>query len=170
MPGLFRRDCSLLAKEWDFECPNHGPQKARPFQAEVKRDWCGLVDAANQIDRCEMALRVALPFFEKRVRVSVGRNTVDGCIAQEPCRGNSRRGRSSTTSIYKPKQSGASDDVFVRPDQQSNQRPHYGPQCLTKKTFFHEHDYDFVSFFRRIGSGLSRVGPGSTKAAKFRDW
>jgi len=24
-------------KEWDFVCPNHGPQRGRPFQAEVKR-------------------------------------------------------------------------------------------------------------------------------------
>ena len=24
-------------KDWDFVCPNHGPQRGRPFQAEVKR-------------------------------------------------------------------------------------------------------------------------------------
>ena len=24
----------VYRKEWDFDCPNHGPQRAKPFQAE----------------------------------------------------------------------------------------------------------------------------------------
>jgi hypothetical protein len=24
-------------REWNFSCPNHGPQRGRPFQAELKR-------------------------------------------------------------------------------------------------------------------------------------
>jgi len=27
----------VYGKEWDFVCPDHGPQREKPFQAEVKR-------------------------------------------------------------------------------------------------------------------------------------
>lgn len=41
----------VYAAVWDFDCPQHGPQRGRPFQAEIKKVFPARRTSRRQAER-----------------------------------------------------------------------------------------------------------------------